>query len=110
MVKTLILYGHPIDQGAFDEHFTRRHQMLLSKIPGLEALDINWVAGAAKGGSPFYLIAELCFASEEAMQAGLNSELGQTMARDFGTFASGGATVLFCRSESLPVAEAARHP
>ena len=98
MVKVLVLFGNPIDPQAFDRHFEQLHQPLLAEVPGLDELHINRVSGAAKGDSPFYLIAELWFASEEAMQGGLNSELGQRMAQDFGSFASGGVTVLFCQS------------
>ena len=101
MVKVLVLFGIPIDPPAFDQHFEQAHQPLLAKMPGLDALHINSVSGAAKGDSPFYLIAELHFASEEAMQGGLNSEIGQMMARDFGTFASGGVTILFCQSYAV---------
>ncbi|MBW1756888.1 MAG: EthD family reductase [Deltaproteobacteria bacterium] len=103
MVKVIVLFGNPIDPPGFDQHFEQVHQPLLGKLPGLQALDINRVSGAAKGDSPFYLIAELCFASEEAMQSGLNSELGQQMARGFGSFASGGVTVLFCESYAAEV-------
>ncbi len=98
MVKVLLLFGNPIDSRAFDQHFAEVHRPLLANVPGLEALHVNTVAGAAKGKSPFHLIAELHFASEDAMQRGLNSEPGQRMARDFATFASGGVTVLFCHS------------
>jgi len=99
MVKVIALFGNPIDPPAFDQHFEQVHEPLLAKIPGLQALDINRVSGAAKGDSPFYLITELSFTSEEAMRDGLNSELSQAMARDFGNFASGGVTVLFCQSD-----------
>ena len=103
MVKVIVLFGNPIDPQAFDQHFAEVHQPLLAKVRGLEGLDVSRVSGAGKGDSPFYLIAELHFATEEAMQSGLNSELGQKMARDFASFASGGVTVLFCQSYAAEV-------
>jgi hypothetical protein len=47
-----------------------------------------------------YLVVELEFSSEKMMRNGLNSELGQTMAKDFSNFASGGVTVLLCHSQA----------
>ena len=98
MVKVLALFGEPSDRETFDEYFNGNHHPLLAKIPRLEQLVVNRIAGSVLGNSPFYLIVELQFASEEAMQEGLNSEQGQAMARDFGMFASGGVTVLFSQA------------
>ncbi|MEE8348624.1 MAG: EthD family reductase [Acidobacteriota bacterium] len=98
-MKLIVLFGKPKDRTAFDAYFTDHHHPLLSDIPGVERVTVNRIAGAAKGDSPYQLITELEFPSEEAMQAGLNSEAGQSMARDFARFASGGFTVLF--SETL---------
>ncbi len=106
-MKTLVLFGQPIDRVAFDEHFERHCQSVLLRIDNVQYVAVNRIAGAAKGDSPFYLIVELHFASEEAMQQGLNSEAGQVMARDLGQFASGGVTVLFAQvaTESRAPAE-----
>ena len=99
-VKVLVLYGEPADQDVFDAYFEQTHCPLLAKIDRLDGLSINRVAGAAGGASPYRIVAELHFGSEEAMREGLNSESGQKMARDFARFASGGATILFCHSSS----------
>jgi uncharacterized protein (TIGR02118 family) len=98
MVKVLVLFGAPVDLQAFGRHFEQVHEPLLVELPGLRAFDVLDVSGAARGVSPFHLIVELQFASEQDMQSCLNSEQGQRMARDFGRFASGGVTVLFCHS------------
>ncbi len=57
-------------------------------------------AGAATGQAPYHLVVELRFPSEEAMQGSINAEEGQAMARDLQAFASGGVTILFCRTAS----------
>ncbi len=103
MVKVFVLFGKPLDNVSFDQHLEQTHRPLLARLPGLAALQINRVAGAATGDSPFHLVVELQFASEEAMHEGLNSEVGQEMARDFGSFASGGVTILLCQSYIEPV-------
>ena len=97
MVKVLVLFGIPNDTDSFDRYFENTHCPLLKKIPALEAIGINVVEGAMTGESDVYRIVELQFASESAMQEGLNSEAGQTMARDYGDFATGGVTVLVNR-------------
>ena len=95
MVKTIILFGTPADQATFDQYFANDHRPVLLTVPNLEQLVVNRIAGTAKGDCPYCLMVEMHFASEEAMQAGLNSEAGQTMAKDLSTFASGGVMVLF---------------
>jgi uncharacterized protein (TIGR02118 family) len=100
MVNVLLLFGNPIDRAAFNDYFERTHRPLLTRLPELDSLRINHVAGAITGESPFYLIIELEFRSEEVMRNGLNSESGKTMARDFSNFASGGVTVLLCNSSA----------
>ena len=98
VVKTLVLFGMPLDREAFDQHFIQHHHPLLRQIDNVQQVVVNRIAGAAIGESPFYVLVELQFTSEEAMQQGLNSESGQAMAGDLTNFASGGATVLFSHS------------
>ena len=85
----------PLEEETFDEHFTECFQPLLRKVPNVGRIVVNRIAGAAKGESPFYVIVDLQFSSEAAMQEGLNSDPGKSMAEDLATFASGGVTVLF---------------
>jgi uncharacterized protein (TIGR02118 family) len=100
LVRVLVLFGTPVDRAGFEQHFERDYHPLLLQVPNLTQLDINRIAGAAKGESPFYMVVEMHFASEQDMQQGLNSEAGQAMASDLSQFASGGVTVLFSQSES----------
>lgn len=99
MVKVIILFGMPSDQAEFDQYFNASYRPLLFGVPNVERVTLNRIAGAAKGDSPYHLITEIEFPSEEAMQVGLNSKEGQIMARHLSHFASGGVTVLF--SETL---------
>jgi uncharacterized protein (TIGR02118 family) len=101
MVKVLILFGIPTDAGKFDEYFDGTHRALLKALPDVDQLIINRVAGVAVGDSPYHLIAEIQFQSEQQMQSSLNSEPGQAMARNYSKFSTGGTTVLFCQSNSM---------
>jgi len=98
MINVLVLFGEPVDQAAFDAHFTDVHRPMLTGLPGLEGYRVNEVAAAESGPRPYRLVLELQFLSQEAMQEGLNSDDGQAMARDYSHFASGGVTILFCES------------
>ena len=104
MVKVMILFGNPEDAGAFDEYFDSTHRALLTALPDVKQLIVDRVAGAAVGDPPFHLIVEIHFESEQQMQSSLNSGHGQAMARDYSTFATGGTSILFCHSNSVPAA------
>ena len=95
MVNTLVLCGRPLDKQSFDEHFTEHFRPMLREVPNVDQIVLNRLSGAAKGESPFYVVVDIQFSSEVAMQEGLNSEAGKSMAEDLAAFASGGATVLF---------------
>ncbi len=110
MVKVFTLFGNPADRAVFDEYFEVNHCPLLVEVPNVARLTVNKIAGAGRGDSPFYLIVELYFASEEAMQEALNSEAGQAMARDLGRFASGGVTVLFSQDTTQQLGSHPNHP
>ncbi len=97
----LVLFGNPVDQDAFERSWAATHRSRLNELPNLERVVINRIAAAAHGKSPYYAIEELYFRSEEAMQAGLNSEAGQAMARELSEFASGGYTILFAHATSV---------
>jgi uncharacterized protein (TIGR02118 family) len=100
MVKAIVLYGHPSDPAAFDEHYASVHTPLVEKLPGLMLFEVSRVVGTAEGGDlPYYRIAELSFESQEGLQAGLSSPEGQETVADLPNFASGGATVLFTAVE-----------
>ena len=100
-VKVLILFGKPVDEDLFGRHFEAVHRKMLEGFEGLQRRTINYVAGSVTGDSSFHMLVELQFATELEMQRALNSAAGQAMARDFSNFASGGVTILLCRSEEV---------
>ena len=98
LVKVVVLFEEPVERPAFERHLADEHLPLVRTIPSLTNIVTNRFAGSLTGGAPFYLMLELHFCSEEAMQEGLNSEAGQAMAADLSRFASGGVSVLLTRS------------
>ena len=104
MYKVLILFGPPVDEAAFARYFEETHRPILDGLPHLGAIEANWITGSVTGDLAVHLSVELRFASEQALQDGLNSDAGQKMARDYPSFASGGVTILLSNTAHLPAA------
>ena len=85
-------YGHPTDPAAFDAHYMSTHVPLVEKIPGVASFTARHCASLDDSAPPCYLIAELGFASREALDAALSSPEAQAAGRDLANFATGGVT------------------
>ena len=91
-VKLVVLYTHPDDPAAFDEHYLGVHGPLVDKIPGVDRWESAVLVAAADGGEQtYYRMAELYFADQEALQASMGSEQGKATADDFGKIAPPGS-------------------
>ena len=94
MVKLIALYKRPENTTAFDEHYFKTHIPLVQKVPGLRKVEVTRVSGAPFGESPYHLMAEMYFDSEDAMNAANASTEGKAMTRDFMSFAAKYATLI----------------
>ncbi len=91
-VKLVVLYTHPDDADAFDEHYTGTHMPLVDQVPGLLRTETGKVAAAIDGGEhTYYRVTELYFADEAAMQAGFGSAEGTATAADYQKIAPPGS-------------------
>jgi uncharacterized protein (TIGR02118 family) len=88
-----VCYGHPKDPAAFDAHYQATHRPLVAKIPGLENFTARHCASLDASPAPYYLLAELSFASAQTLSAALGSAEGRAAAADVATFADGGVTM-----------------
>ncbi len=89
----IVGYGHPTDPAAFDSYYESVHRPLAEKVPGLTTFTARRCTSLDGSTPPYYLLAELSFASEETLAAGLASPEGQAAAGDISNFADGGATI-----------------
>jgi uncharacterized protein (TIGR02118 family) len=95
MIQLTVLYGHPRSSEAFDRHYRENHAPLARKLPRLKGYTTTRPASLnPEEASPYYLIANLYFASTEDFQEALSSAEGQAAAGDLASFANGGATLL----------------
>jgi uncharacterized protein (TIGR02118 family) len=85
-----VSYGQPEDPGAFDAYYRDTHTPLALQIPGVQRFTVGHAQALGEGNAP-YLVAELDFESEQAMNDGFASNPGQAAAADVANFATGGA-------------------
>jgi uncharacterized protein (TIGR02118 family) len=91
-VKLVVLYTHPDDADAFDEHYSGTHMPLVDKIPGLQRTETGKVGAAIDGGEQtYYRITELYFADQAALQAGFGSDESAATAADYQKIAPPGS-------------------
>jgi uncharacterized protein (TIGR02118 family) len=95
MVKLIALYKAPKNEQEFDSHYANVHTPLVKKLPGLKKLEIARITGAPIGEPQHYLIAEMYFDDQEAMQRSLSSSEGKATARDLMSFAGNLVTMFF---------------
>jgi uncharacterized protein (TIGR02118 family) len=87
MVKLVALFKKPSDTNSFEEHYGNIHIPLIRKMPGMERLEISKVTGAPLTTSQFYLIAEMYFENQQALNAAMMSAEGIAAAKDLMSFA-----------------------
>ena len=91
-VKLVVLYTHPDDADAFDEHYAGTHMPLVDQVPGLLRTETGKVVAAIDGGEhTYYRVTELYFADDAAMQAGFGSAEGTATAADYQKIAPPGS-------------------
>ncbi|WP_446665655.1 EthD family reductase [Flexivirga sp. B27] len=94
MPSLIVTYGQPDDPAAFDSYYTSTHKPLVDKIPGLQGWHAGHCSTTDGSESPYYLIAVLNFATQEALTGGTSSPEGEAAVADVPNFATGGATML----------------
>ncbi|MBD5634778.1 MAG: EthD family reductase [Candidatus Eremiobacteraeota bacterium] len=100
--RLLAMYDVPADPTAFEQYYHGTHLPLAKRIPGLRSYSINkGPIAAARGTSPYYLIATLEFDSLEAMQAGMSAPEGRAASADVANFAMAGVTIVMFESTDV---------
>jgi uncharacterized protein (TIGR02118 family) len=95
MIKVTVLYGHPEDPEAFETYYKNKHLPLVDQVDAISKLEITKISSGPGGSaSETFLMAELYFDSQTAMQEAMESPEGQAMADDLTNFATGGVKIL----------------
>lgn len=73
MIKYVALYRTPDDAAAFDEHYFGTHVPIANGTPGLVRTEIARVLRTVKGEPALHVMAELYFASYDALKTAFQS-------------------------------------
>ena len=95
MVKLIALYRHPPDTEAFDQHYHDLHAPLVKKIPGLRKLEVSKITRAPIGERKYYLVAEMYFDNQDALDFAMASPEGRASAKDLMSFAADIVTLFY---------------
>jgi uncharacterized protein (TIGR02118 family) len=82
--RFLALYETPADPEAFDRYYHDVHIPLGCRLPGLRRYAVGRDVAAIRGGSPYYLVAELDWDTMDELRAAFTSPEGQATAADAG--------------------------
>jgi len=92
--KIIALYKEPQDQQAFLRYYSENHVPLAKTIPGLSGMTVTRINNTLTGEQGNYLLAELCFESDEALAAAMKTPQFTATGKDLGNFAQGIATIM----------------
>jgi len=90
-VKLVVLYTHPEDPAAFDQHYVGTHMPLVHKVPGLQRAETGRLTTFDRGEKTYYRVAELYFADRDSLMAMFGSDEGKAMAADYQAIAPEGS-------------------
>ena len=99
--RIAVCYGKPENSAEFDEHYTSVHIPLARAVPGLTEYTWGKVASVDGGEPPYYAVANLYFADEDALKAGMASPEMRAAGKDLRNFATGGVTMFTQEEQSV---------
>ena len=98
MIKLTILYRHPADIDAFEQHYAQIHIPLVEKIPGLRKTEWTRFLAAPGGAAPYYMMYELYFDNRETYEAAMASDENRAAGQDLMSFALDLVTLMLAES------------
>jgi len=100
-VKIVALYPQPKDEAAFEKVYIEEHiPMAVAKLPGKTKMVATKMRSGPDGSkAPFHRMAEIHFASMEALQACLESAGGQETIAHAIAISSGGRPIIMIAEE-----------
>jgi uncharacterized protein (TIGR02118 family) len=100
--KLIVIYPTPKDVSTFERAYTQDHAPMVNAqaLPGLKKFVASRVVGTPDGSAaPFHRVAELHFASMEALQAAAASPGAQKAVAHAVSISSGGTPVFLVAEE-----------
>jgi uncharacterized protein (TIGR02118 family) len=107
MIRVLALHNPPAELSSYDDYYLNVHMPLVQQVPGVRNIRFGKVLRAADGGQPpFFLISDVYFDDEEALQRAIDSPEMAAAFADVPNFATGGVSIMICEAEDVPPAPA----
>ncbi|PXX56357.1 uncharacterized protein (TIGR02118 family) [Nocardia tenerifensis] len=99
--RIAVCYGKPENPAAFDQHYTAVHIPLARAVPGMTEFTWGKVASIGMDEPPYYAVANMYFADEKALLAGMSSPEMLAAGRDLRNFATGGVMMYTQEEQSV---------
>jgi uncharacterized protein (TIGR02118 family) len=87
MIKLVALFRRPEDIAEFDRHYSEVHAPLMSRVPGLERMEVTRNIQAFRGEAPYYQVTEMYFRDKASFDAAMASEENGAAGKDLMSFA-----------------------
>ena len=102
MIRVVALHNPPVELSSYDDYYVNVHMPLVQRVPGVRNIRFGKVLRAADGGEPpYFLVSDVYFDDEEALQRALASpEMAEAFA-DVPNFATGGVSIMICEAEDV---------
>jgi uncharacterized protein (TIGR02118 family) len=83
MASFFALYGKPQDVEGFESYYRETHMPLAEGAPGVTSVKVTRGLGSPRGGdAAYHLITEMVFASPEALQEAMSSDVFRAVGKD----------------------------
>jgi len=102
--KLIVMYPTPKDLDAFERDYREKHLPMAAPIfeaAGATKAVLTKVSGAMTGTAPIHRIAEIHFASQEALNACLASQQGRDALGNARDISNGGAPTILLAKEDI---------
>ncbi len=95
MIKLVALFKRPNDVEAFDRHYSETHSPLMSRVPGVERMEVTRNLKAFRGETEYHMIAEIYFRDKVSFDAAMASEENRAAGKDLMSFARDVVTMVY---------------
>ena len=102
MAKMIVLYPQPADPAEFDRVYEAEHIPLCKEsYPSMTRMVANKVTGAPMGTPPYYMIVEIEFPSNEALQEAMGTKANRNVGRHAMQMSTGGPIVVLLADDQI---------
>lgn len=102
--KLIVIYPTPRDVDAFERAYSGEHLPMAAPIfeaAGATKAVLTRVSGATAGAAPYHRMAEIHFASQDALTTCLASQAGRDALADARRISNGGAPLVLIGTEDV---------